>query len=102
MKPEIGTRPDFDSIPIVHETGDPVLIVMTEFVALLEENPSSNYVQYPQLVGRVQRQGMSRLFFDEVITNLLTLEYVYRVQRMNGYLMLGEQGRQYALENKLA
>lgn len=101
VKPEIGARPSFDAPAAAVETGDPILLVMSAFVQLMEREVGSRYVQYPHLVREVQKEGMSRLMLDEILKDLFKFGYIGEVARTADLLVLFDKGRKYALEHNL-
>lgn len=98
VKPPVGEKPTFTAPPPVEQTGDPILLIMKIAVRLFESNTSSEYIQYSALVDRVKREGMSRLYFDVVINDVIKQGLL---SPMGEWYLLTQRGRSYALENKL-
>ncbi len=101
VKPPVGQKPTFDSPPPVPRTGDPTLVVMKLAVRLFESDTGSNLLDYAQLAKLAQREGMSRLYFDAVLEQVVQARLLAKTERNNFYF-LTDRGRAYALENKLA
>ncbi len=102
VKPEVGGRPDFDtSPPVAEETGDPILLVMESVIHLFEKNVNSHSMSYSDLVREVQKEGMSRLYFDMVLARVLALSYLAESPRVAHLYTLTDQGRAYAIDHGL-
>lgn len=100
MKPEIGEKPTFQAPPPVRKIVDPIFIIMKVVVQEYEANTFKTYLDYSALAQRTQKAGLSRLYFDAIMVQILDQGLLY--QDKLGFYYLTEKGRQYAFENQLS
>lgn len=100
VKPKVGGRPDFSEPPPPPplKTGDPILTVMKAAVEHFESKTNTELLSYQQVVRRAQQVGMSRLYFDSVLGEVLKQGLL---ERTGDFLKITARGKAYALENKL-
>jgi len=99
VKPDVGHRPDFTEPTPPPKTGDPILVLITVAVSEFESNPGTEYLPYVNLAKRAQQKGMSRLYFDAVLSDVLRLGLLKRVEQ---FILFTPSGKKFALENNLA
>lgn len=100
-KPKLGSVPNFDTTPPVEPklTEDPVLKAMKVVMAVYEGR-RDNELSIASLISFAQGMGMSRTYFESLIPRLFDEKLVMHI-RYSGYLGVTDQGRSYALANKL-
>lgn len=101
VKPPIGEKPNFDKPPIAEERQDPIRFGMQLFVDLMELHSNRRYVAYSELTELAQQRGMSRIYFDSVLSQLIGRHLVATTRIQDTY-GLTTSGLSYALEHKLA
>lgn len=98
VKPAIGEKPTFDAPPPVPKSGDPFLLVMKIAVILFESESSSEYLSYSSFTAIAKSSGMSRMYFDVLLREVCDAGLLRKAE---GFFVITEKGRLYAMENKL-
>ena len=101
VKPPIGGKPNFDKPPVVEERKDPIRFAMQIMVDLMEQHSARRYVEYGEMTDLAQQRGMSRIYFDSILSQLLGSNLIANTRMQNTYA-LTSSGLNYALEHKLA
>jgi len=100
VKPPIGGRPTFQTPPPPRKTLDPILIVMKIAVQEYESDTSKSYLAYNMLAYKAQKSGISRLYFDAILGDIISRKLLK--QDEHGFYYLTDIGRKYAFENNLS
>ena len=98
VKPAVGSNPFASNTPPPQKAGDPILAVMAFAVSEYESDPTTEYISYASMAAHAKQQSMSRLYFDQILKEAITQRLL---QRVDDFILITQQGRNYALENKL-